>query len=374
MDCYFNKEDQIKNTVFKQNNNSVPIDLFKNQENKIMFPWQQQQPPLSPPPCHHKELPLLSSRPNYFSTNHSWHPLWTTTSSTWQNNDVPKRSRSISANTADDYFLFKKDNDYSSSSTTTTTTDKSSFKTPSTTGFMEKNSIWSFEERRHSIAVIQPPLVRPITPPQQVNQLIQQLQQQQQQIDEYFSPTTAVIDVQYLGKGISIQQLDKKSIVYQIQFKSNYQFDYFYIQPEDTLMRVQLNDMVIVEADRGYDLGRIIHILPQKSLPDHVHNLKRIFRHANSAELSTYELKRQDEEKALIICQAKIKQKNLNMEVVDAEYQWDRRKLTFYFKADERIDFRELVRELFKIYKTRIWMCAYSSTSPTSSTCTPIYS
>lgn len=39
----------------------------------------------------------------------------------------------------------------------------------------------------------------------------------------------------------------------------------------------------------------------------------------------------------------------------------DRRKLTFYFKANERIDFRELVRELFKIYKTRIWMCAYAS-------------
>lgn len=43
----------------------------------------------------------------------------------------------------------------------------------------------------------------------------------------------------------------------------------------------------------------------------------------------------------------------------------DRRKLTFYFKANERIDFRELVRELFKIYKTRIWMCAYASLKAT---------
>lgn len=43
----------------------------------------------------------------------------------------------------------------------------------------------------------------------------------------------------------------------------------------------------------------------------------------------------------------------------------DRRKLTFYFKANERIDFRELVRELFKIYKTRIWMCAYASLKTT---------
>jgi cell fate regulator YaaT (PSP1 superfamily) len=75
--------------------------------------------------------------------------------------------------------------------------------------------------------------------------------------------------------------------------------------------------------------------------------------------------KRQEEEKALQLCQAKVRQKKLPMEVVDAEYQWsvlvslalflvyslpvrDRRKLTFYFVAEKRIDFRELVRELFR--------------------------
>ncbi|CEG84642.1 Putative PSP1 family protein [Rhizopus microsporus] len=68
-------------------------------------------------------------------------------------------------------------------------------------------------------------------------------------------------------------------------------------------------------------------------------------------------MKAQDEQKALEICQQRIKQRKLPMKVVDAEYQWDRRKLTFYFEAEHRIDFRELVRELFKIYKTRIWMC-----------------
>jgi len=68
------------------------------------------------------------------------------------------------------------------------------------------------------------------------------------------------------------------------------------------------------------------------------------------------------------------------MEVVDAEYQWDRRKLTFYFVADKRIDFRELVRELFRyvrssfpgfpyspfhrLYKTRIWMASLQGPSP----------
>jgi len=46
------------------------------------------------------------------------------------------------------------------------------------------------------------------------------------------------------------------------------------------------------------------------------------------------------------------------MQVRDAEYQWDRRKLTFFYTASHRIDFRDLVRDLFRLYKTRIWMCA----------------
>ncbi|KAF1803846.1 PSP1 C-terminal conserved region-domain-containing protein [Mucor lusitanicus] len=231
------------------------------------------------------------------------------------------------------------------------------------------------EDRRHSIAVTQQHYVRPITPPlshplqqkqkhyQQQHQppvqhLIQQLQQQQ--IDEYFSPTTAAIDVQCLGKGLAIDQLEPGQTVYLVQFKGDYRSDWFYVQHDDKI-RIQLNEMVIVEADRGYDLGKIIDISQTSCLEKGVTSIKRIFRHANPAELATHQLKQQDEQKALVICQAKIKQKNLNMEVVDAEYQWDRRKLTFYFKANERIDFRELVRELFKIYKTRIWMCAYAS-------------
>ncbi|KAI7848240.1 PSP1 C-terminal conserved region-domain-containing protein [Circinella umbellata] len=85
-------------------------------------------------------------------------------------------------------------------------------------------------------------------------------------------------------------------------------------------------------------------------------SLKRICRLATTAEITLLVTKRQDEQKALLICQTKSKQKKLMMDIVDAEYQWDRRKLTFYFVAERRVDFRELVRDLFKIYKTRIWM------------------
>ncbi len=85
---------------------------------------------------------------------------------------------------------------------------------------------------------------------------------------------------------------------------------------------------------------------------------KFIQRIAQETEVKMLLDKARDETKALGICQAKVRQKKLPMEVVDAEYQWDRRKLTFFFVAEQRIDFRELVRDLFKIYKTRIWMCA----------------
>ena len=60
-----------------------------------------------------------------------------------------------------------------------------------------------------------------------------------------------------------------------------------------------------------------------------------------------------DEQKALQLCQTKVRAKNLPMKVIDAEYQWDRRKLTFYFMAEKRIDFRELVRELFRCVQCR---------------------
>ncbi|OLY83179.1 hypothetical protein AYI68_g2688 [Smittium mucronatum] len=87
-------------------------------------------------------------------------------------------------------------------------------------------------------------------------------------------------------------------------------------------------------------------------------SIKRVFRVADSTDIDVMVSKSQDEQKALLVCQAKVRSLKLPMEVVDAEYQWDRRKLIFFFNADHRIDFRELVRELFKTYKTRIWMCA----------------
>merc|ERR1712157_684718 len=85
-------------------------------------------------------------------------------------------------------------------------------------------------------------------------------------------------------------------------------------------------------------------------------DLKRIIRLATHDEVSLLTIKREEEEELLKICRAKVRQRGLPMNVVDAEYQFDRHKLTFFFEAEGRVDFRELVRDLFSMYKTRIWM------------------
>ncbi|KAJ2808682.1 hypothetical protein H4R20_000714 [Coemansia guatemalensis] len=86
--------------------------------------------------------------------------------------------------------------------------------------------------------------------------------------------------------------------------------------------------------------------------------VKRIFRAADQREVADLlNNKVFDEKNALNMCQSKVQQRKLAMRVDDAEFQFDRRKLTFYFTADHRVDFRELVRDLFKHFKTRIWMC-----------------
>ncbi|KAK3840280.1 MAG: PSP1 C-terminal conserved region-domain-containing protein [Linnemannia elongata] len=187
-----------------------------------------------------------------------------------------------------------------------------------------------------------------------------------------------------LGKGLSLGQLPHRGSLYMVEFKAG-RSDLFYTS-ENSGLSLKTGDLVMVEADRGKDLGKITndYITPQQiqalqarqaenaalqaqqdggngghRAPKEIHP-KRIFGLAQSSEIAQLVSKNQDEIEAMIMCQTKVRQKRLPMEVVNAEYQWDRRKLTFYFTAEKRIDFRELVRDLFKMYKTRIWMYALS--------------
>lgn len=203
--------------------------------------------------------------------------------------------------------------------------------------------------------------------------------------------------------------------------------DVFYIQ-EGTGLTVKPGDLVIVEADRGTDLGTVakdnVDWQSAKDLKEHYaeeqykwlmmysqgaaaaqegsgagllassggvqgsaiggmgpptqHHMqepnsgelrpKLIKRLAQSHEVHALRDKEGQEAKAKRVCMQKVKEHGLNMEILDAEFQMDWKKLTFYYFADSYINFNSLVTDLFKIYKTRIWMSAINPASFASPT------
>ena len=195
---------------------------------------------------------------------------------------------------------------------------------------------------------------------------------------------------------------------YLVQFTSG-RTDTYYV-PYDSTMNVTVGDYVVVEADRGEDLGRVFmdnitvplprrnstcttyggnqmsqydNVSPTYELDDFASNNisgyagsgpgptppnfpKRIYRIAQPVEIESLLGKVRDEINAIAVGQYKVQEWKLPMAIIDAEYQWDRRKLTFFFSVTlpqfypnqppPRIDFRTLVRDLYQIYRTRIWM------------------
>ena len=126
-----------------------------------------------------------------------------------------------------------------------------------------------------------------------------------------------------------------------------YFFDPGYIQ-------LKLNDRVVVETSMGEDIGDVV--IKNREIPDEKVStpLKRVLRLANNRDIKRLEENKVKEKKAFETCQKKIKQHKLDMNLVDVEYKFDNSKIIFYFTADGRIDFRELVKDLASIYKTRI--------------------
>ena len=111
---------------------------------------------------------------------------------------------------------------------------------------------------------------------------------------------------------------------------------------------------VIVETARGVELGTVM--IPTREVNDDsvIQPLKPVIRIATEADEKTALKNREKEKEAFKICQEKIKKHNLEMKLIDAEYTFDNNKVLFYFTADGRIDFRELVKDLASIFKTRI--------------------
>ena len=119
-------------------------------------------------------------------------------------------------------------------------------------------------------------------------------------------------------------------------------------------LRITNKDFVIVETAQGEEYGEVA--IANRSIPDEkvVAPLKKVIRIANKKDKKHYEENKQKEKEAFEACQKKIKEHKLDMTLTDVEFKFDNSKVLFYFTADGRIDFRDLVKDLAAIFKTRI--------------------
>jgi cell fate regulator YaaT (PSP1 superfamily) len=111
---------------------------------------------------------------------------------------------------------------------------------------------------------------------------------------------------------------------------------------------------VIVETARGVEFGTVVGECKEMNPEDVVQPLKPIIRIANPRDYEQEERNRKKEEDAFNICLERIKSHGLEMKLINAEYTFDNNKVLFYFTADGRVDFRELVKDLASVFKTRI--------------------
>ena len=126
----------------------------------------------------------------------------------------------------------------------------------------------------------------------------------------------------------------------------------YYFDPAG--IEIAAGDYVIVETARGTECAEVVQGV--KEIPDSqiVKELKSVVRLADSVDIRRMNQNRADEKKAFDICVDRIARHKLEMKLVDVEYTLDRTKILFYFTADGRIDFRELVKDLAGVFHTRI--------------------
>ncbi len=126
----------------------------------------------------------------------------------------------------------------------------------------------------------------------------------------------------------------------------------YYFDP--TNLKFAQGDQVIVETARGIECGTVA--LANKEVNDEgiVHPLKPVIRQATEDDIKHMEENKKKEAEALKICEEKIRSNKLEMKLVDAEYTFDNSKILFYFTADGRVDFRQLVKDLANVFRTRI--------------------
>lgn len=126
----------------------------------------------------------------------------------------------------------------------------------------------------------------------------------------------------------------------------------YYFDPKGA--KYSKGDKVIVETARGLECGEVTIANREISDEEITSPLKPVLRMANEADLTTVRENREKEKAAFDVCLEKIQYHKLDMKLVDVEYTFDRNKILFYFTADGRVDFRELVKDLAAVFRTRI--------------------
>jgi cell fate regulator YaaT (PSP1 superfamily) len=152
------------------------------------------------------------------------------------------------------------------------------------------------------------------------------------------------------SSNIAVLMEERMTEVIGVRFKSVGKVYYF--DPNGN--QVAAGDSVIVETARGVECGKVV--LANREVEDDsiVSPLKPVIRIATKADLETVEKNKKKEREAFDICLTKIEKHKLDMKLVDVEYTFDNNKILFYFTADGRVDFRELVKDLASVFKTRI--------------------
>ena len=140
------------------------------------------------------------------------------------------------------------------------------------------------------------------------------------------------------------------AVVVGIRFKKAGKIYYF--GPDD--IELELDDAVIVETARGVEFGRVVIAPREMKEEELMAPLKDVIRKATEEDLEHQEENIKKEAEAFDICFKKIEKHKLDMKLIDIEYTFDNNKLIFYFTSDGRVDFRELVKDLASIFRTRI--------------------
>ncbi|MBK5252657.1 MAG: stage 0 sporulation protein, partial [Peptostreptococcaceae bacterium] len=126
----------------------------------------------------------------------------------------------------------------------------------------------------------------------------------------------------------------------------------YYFDPGE--FEIEQGQSVVVETVRGIEYGKVAigsRFVPQKEV---YQPLKKILRIATEEDDKKNEENKKQEKEAFELCQCKIEKHKLEMKLIDVEFTFDNNKIIFYFTADGRVDFRELVKDLASVFRTRI--------------------